>query len=211
MGLSRFFRWFGLPGSLVLTGLLSLLALTLAGLCPSLPRWLCAAGMLCSSLGDIILMRYHPITDRLPFRSFAAGAVAFMIAHGFYIAAFGIAAARRGNLLTPAVWAGVALFAALLVLLLILHRRNKQAKAGMTLFCIAYLAVISTCCTAVFTFARNRGPIGLISAVGALAFLASDAVIGFGKVGGSRIPNASAIIWWLYPLGQLGLIAGLWV
>lgn len=211
MGLSRFFRWFGLPGSLVLTGLLSLLALTLACLCPSIPRWLCAAGMLCSSLGDIILMHYRPITDRLPFRSFEAGAVAFMIAHGFYIAAFGIAAVRRGSLLTPAIWAGIALFAALLVLLLILHRRNKQAKAGMTLLCIAYLAVISTCCTAVFTFAWNRGPIGLISAVGALLFLASDAVIGFGQVGGIRIPNASAIIWWLYPLGQLGLIGGLWV
>lgn len=74
MGLARFFRWFGLPGPLVLTALLSLFALTLAGLFPSLPRWLCAAGMLCSSLGDILLMNYRPITNRLPFRGFAAGA-----------------------------------------------------------------------------------------------------------------------------------------
>lgn len=211
MGLGRFFRWFGLPGALVLTCLLSLLALILAGITPSIPRWLCAAGMLCSSLGDILLMNYHPITDRLPFRGFEAGAVSFMIAHGFYIAAFTTAAARRGKLLTPALCAGGVLFAALLALLLILHRRNARAKSGMTLLCIAYLAIISTCCTAVFTLAWHRGTAGLIAAVGALLFLASDAIIGFDRVGGIHIPHASDIIWWLYPLGQLGMIIGLGV
>ncbi len=211
MGLGRFFRWFGLPGALVLTGLLSLTALIFAGIAPSLPRWLCAVGMLASSLGDILLMNYRPITDRLPVRGFEAGAAAFMIAHGFYIAAFTTAAARQGGLLTPAIWGGAALFAALLALLLILHRRNARAKLGMTLLCIAYLAVISTCCTAVFTFAWHRGTGGLIAAVGALLFLASDAIIGFDRVGGIRIPHSSDIIWWLYPLGQIGLIVGLGV
>ena len=209
MGLNRYFRWFGLPGSLVLTGLLSLLALGMALGWPSWPRWLCAAGMLCSSLGDVILMHYRPITDRLPFRSFEAGATAFMVAHGFYIAAFGTASARLGEISLPALVAGALLFCALLVLLLVLHCRNTQAKPGMTLLCVLYLAVISTCCTVVFTFAWNCGAWGLISALGATLFLASDAVIGFGQVGGIHIPHASAIIWWLYPLGQLGLILGL--
>lgn len=211
MGLARFFRWFGLPGALVLTTLLSLFALALVCLCPSLPRWLCAAGMLCSSLGDILLMNYRPITDRLPFRGFTAGACAFMAAHGCYIAAFASAAARRGSLRTPAILAGVLLFAALLAVLLILYRRNPKAKRGRTLLCVVYLAVISTCCTAVFTFACHRGPIGLLSAAGALLFLASDTIIGFGQVGGLRIPHAGDWIWWLYPLGQALLISGLWV
>lgn len=211
MGLARFFRWFGLPGPLVLTALLSLFALTLAGLFPSLPRWLCAAGMLCSSLGDILLMNYRPITDRLPFRGFAAGAAAFMLAHGCYMTAFLAAAAHRGRLLTPTIGAGAVLFAAMLALLLCLYRRNSTAKRSRVMLCVAYLVVISACCTAVFTFAWHRGPIGTCSALGALLFFASDVIIGFEQVGGIRPAHADDWIWWLYPLGQMLLIGGLWV
>lgn len=211
MGLCRYFRWFGQPGALILTALLSIEALLLAVCFPSLPRWLCAAGMLFSSLGDIILMHYKPITDRLPFRSFEAGAAAFMAAHGFYIAAFAAAAARLGGLSILALATGGVLFVGLMVVLVVIDRRNAAPKPGRMLLCTAYLVIISACCTAVFAYAANRGMLGAISAMGAILFLASDAVIGFGEVGGLRIPRAGDLIWTLYPIGQALLIAGLWV
>lgn len=211
MGLCRYFRWFGQPGALILTGLLSLEALLFALCFPSLPRWLCAAGMLLSSLGDIILMHYRPITDRLPRCNFEAGAGAFMVAHGFYIAAFSLAAARLGRLSVFALLAGGGLFAVLLALLIVINCRNKARRPAMMLLCTAYLVVISVCCAAVFAYAANRGALGAVSAAGAILFLASDAVIGFGEVGGLRIPQREDLIWTLYPLGQALLIGGLWV
>ena len=47
--MNRYFACFGLPGSLVLTGLMSLLALVLALCFPTPARWLCLAAMLFSS------------------------------------------------------------------------------------------------------------------------------------------------------------------
>ncbi len=211
MGLCRYFRWFGQPGALILTALLSLEALLLALCFPSLPRWFSTCGMLLSSLGDIILMHYRPITDRLPFRGFTAGAVAFMSAHGFYIASFSLAAARLGGVSTAALIVGGTLFVGLLCMLVVLNCRNATPKSGRMRLCTVYLVIISACCTAVFAYAANRGLLGAISATGAILFLASDTVIGFGEVGGLRIPHAGDLIWTLYPLGQALLIGGLWV
>ena len=48
--MSSYFQWFGLPGSLVLTGLLSLFALLLAVFCGGADRWICFAAMALSTL-----------------------------------------------------------------------------------------------------------------------------------------------------------------
>ena len=47
----KYFSWFGLPGSMVLSGLLSLTALVLALCFHSKDRWLCCAAMLLSTIG----------------------------------------------------------------------------------------------------------------------------------------------------------------
>lgn len=77
----RFFAWFGLPGKLVLTALISLTAVVLAVIDTTPTRIICIPAMLLSSLGDIILMNYKPITKHLPVKGFIAGAVAFAAAH----------------------------------------------------------------------------------------------------------------------------------
>lgn len=69
----RFFAWFGLPGKLVLTALISLTAIVLAVIDPTPTRIICIPAMLLSSLGDIILMNYKPITKHLPVKGFIAG------------------------------------------------------------------------------------------------------------------------------------------
>ena len=96
-GMHRFFKLFGLPGKVVLTALMSLLAVLMAVLDPTMTRILCIPAMLVSSLGDIILMNYRPITDRLPFRGFIPGAVTFAVSHVLYFIAFLFAAVEGGR------------------------------------------------------------------------------------------------------------------
>ena len=205
--MNRYFAWFGLPGSLVLTLLLSLTALTLALVFQTPDRWLRLAAMLLSSLGDVILMSYTPVTRRLPgpLRGFACGAASFMLAHIAYIAAFGWRIARGGDpLVNAGFWAGVALLALAAVSMTVLFRRSGNRNRGLLALCLAYLAVIGCACAVVFSCAVSEGGWAYLLALGALSFAISDFFIGLEQLGG--IDACKDLIWWFYPIGQLLLI-----
>ena len=64
--MSSYFRWFGLPGTFVLTILMSLFALALFIIFRKRDRFICFIGMAVSTIGDIILMNFKDIGDLLP-------------------------------------------------------------------------------------------------------------------------------------------------
>ncbi|MBQ1985804.1 MAG: hypothetical protein II230_05825, partial [Clostridia bacterium] len=81
--MDKFFRWFGLPGAVVLTALLSTTALLRALFVPSAVHWLCFAAMLCSSAGDLFLAHLKALTSRIK-NCFTIGCIWFMISHSLY-------------------------------------------------------------------------------------------------------------------------------
>ena len=93
--MDKFFRWFGLPGAVVLTALLSTTALLRALFVPSAVHWLCFAAMLCSSAGDLFLAHLKALTSRIK-NCFTIGCIWFMISHSLYALCYGMKSADLG-------------------------------------------------------------------------------------------------------------------
>ncbi len=200
--MTKYFAWFGQPGSFVLTVLLSLLALGMAVIHRTPARWLCFAAMLCSSFGDIILMNYRGIAGRLPIPRFYAGACCFMLAHLLYIGAVALLLRRTGGrAVTPGLWLGLAVAAAAGAWVIALTLRRPGVNPVTFAVCVAYLCVIAGMLMAVFSYAWTARGLRIAAALGALSFFLSDVIIGLDTLAGVTRYNAG--IWWLYPIGQL--------
>lgn len=206
--MGRFFRWFGLPGNLVLTTLISIYGIVLACVFRTPERIICAFAMLFSSLGDIILMDYKPITKRLPFRGFTAGALTFGLSHLIYASAFLTVIIISGfDFFNHGFILGCVLFCASLVALTFMNRRNRTGKT-MIVLPLCYLLLIAGNCAVIFSCSVSRGAFGFIAAAGAVSFFISDMFIALNVVGGLKIKHSDDIIWWFYPIGQILLLAG---
>lgn len=207
--MNKLFRWFGLPGRLVLTTLMSLFACAMAVCSPSLPRIIAAMAMVLSSLGDITLMDYKPITRSLPFRGFIPGSIVFTIAHILYITAFGYNIYISGyKYLNIGVVAAFACYVLMIVMTMIMVLvRNVEIKS-MFFLSMIYLFVISTNCATVYSYAYSARGMAIISAVGVFSFLISDYFIVMDKVCDIKSKVLRELIWWFYPVGQILLILG---
>lgn len=201
--MDKYFAVGNIPGKLILTGTLSALALLLVLICRRPDRLFCLAAMLLSSLGDLLLMRYHPVSD-LVSQPLAAGAGCFMAAHVFYMLAYGSVVLARGQkLIGPGLWTACALF----VLCLAAFAAGGRAEPKIWLLAVVYLLFICADGAAVLTrcFPRQGQPLlYLAGAVGFLLFLASDLCIGARLLMGND--RFGALIWWLYPAGQCLMI-----
>lgn len=202
--MSKYFAWFGLRGSLVLTLLMSGLAMTLAILFPSRARGLCALAMLMSSVGDIFLMRLDPIVRRYP-NYFVIGAAFFMLAHLLYAACFGLKIRVQG----ASYFNGGAMIALIIAAVCLVYFTAICKNKSQYSLAVAYLVIITLNCMTVFSYAWSgwrSNPTTLLAAVGAVSFLLSDLIIGLGMLAG--ITRYDGLIWWLYPIGQILLIVG---
>ena len=202
--MDRYFRWFGLPGAVVLSSLMSALALVLA-LCDSTPvRWLCFAAMALSSVGDVFLAHLTKLNTR--FRScFLIGTVFFMAAHIFYCLCYNMKLqAVGGSLWNPGTAiAGIIGISAAIRLLLLSLKSGRTQKLPLI---FVYLAVILLNCTVVLSYAwaQRMQFSAVCAAVGMVSFLLSDLIIGLSLTGG--IHRFDRLTWWLYPIGQILLI-----
>ena len=203
----RWFNWFGQPGTFVLTVLLSGTALVLALAFPAPHRWLCLAGMLASTAGDIVNTDWRGIGRRLPFPVLYAGAGCFAVAHGFYIAALaGLIRRSGGVLVNPGLWLAAAVVLTAGVLISVRCFRRGGVNRRTYGVCIAYLYVIGCMLAAAFSLAWSTRGLHLLTAAGALSFFISDLFIGLGVLCGVRSRFILGGIWWFYPIGQLLLI-----
>ncbi|MBR6766972.1 MAG: hypothetical protein IKM02_03375, partial [Clostridia bacterium] len=174
--MNRYFALGGLPGSFVLTVLLSLTAFVSALINPCPARWLCFGAMLLSSVGDIFLMRFKGLNRWFP-NYFIWGASAFMIAHIIYALAYRKLAASKGRL--PffnggAVIAALAATASLVYIVYICVQRHSYSNLPLAAI---YLLIISINCASVFSYAWAsfpRSPWTIFAAAGAISFFVSD-------------------------------------
>lgn len=207
--MGRFFRWFGLPGNFVLTLLISLYGIILACVFRTPQRIICAAAMLLSSLGDILLMDYKPVTKKLPLRGFTAGAASFGIAHLVYASAFIFIMVKEGyGVVNPGFFCGIGLFVASVAALIFLMKTKKQNNPVMKVLPFCYLLLISFNLTVIFSCSVSRGAYGLISGIGALSFYVSDLILSVRLVSSIKIKHNEALVWWFYPIGQILLLTG---
>lgn len=200
----RYFQWFGLPGAVVLTLLMSALALILALCKPSLVQWFCFCAMALSSVGDIFLANIDRLKKDFP-NYFVIGAAFFMAAHLMYILCFTfkIHGANTPFWNTGAIFA---LLAGLLTIALLAKTCSTQNMTGFILIGI-YGLIITANLTTVFSYACSQGlrSVSAVSAaIGVVSFLLSDVIIGLGIAG--NIHQYDHLIWWLYPIGQILLI-----
>jgi len=202
--MNQYFQWFGLPGSFVLTCLMSLMAVILAAVFPSQHRWICAAAMIVSSLGDIVLMNFKGIGHRMPVPYFYVGAVLFMAAHLLYIRAFSLRIVHDGRqLVNGGFLAAVAVVLIVWILLTVFSVRTGKFSWTMYALCFVYMCIIGCNCAVIFSFAFSAGGWYLIAAAGALSFFISDLIIGAGELTGFTTPALQEGIWWFYPIGQI--------
>ena len=153
--MDTYFRWFGLPGAVVLTSLLSSFALLRAILAPTPAHWVCFAAMALSSVGDVFLAHLKKLNARFK-NCFLIGAVFFMAAHLVYILCYGMKWTAAGAVSLnggTAVAGCIGLAAFMLMLTLSIRRHNTKALPLI----LVYLSVILLNCTVVFSYAAAQG------------------------------------------------------
>ncbi|MBR5869425.1 MAG: hypothetical protein IKZ09_00180 [Clostridia bacterium] len=200
--MNEYFACFGLPGTFVLTWLISLIAVILALLRRKTYAYFCAAGMVVSSCGDMFMTRFGNIPEIFP-NYFIIGASLFMAAHVLYIISYRLLAKSKGyRYFNGGVIAAIAIaLACLIYFTVICCQRNDFS---MYVLCMIYLAVITVNCAAIFSYAwssAKKQPYLILCAVGALSFFFSDFIIGLDALAG--IYDYGYLIWWLYPIGQI--------
>lgn len=203
--MNRYFTCLGLPGSFVLTILLSLTALLSAIIQPSIGRWLCFAAMILSSIGDIFLMRFMGLNRIFP-NYFLWGAASFMIAHIIYTLSYrSLAASKSLSFFNGGVvLAAIIALCGLIYVLYTCHQRNNYSNFILV---TVYLFIICINCASIFSYAWAsfpKHPWTIFAAIGALSFFISDFIIGIGMLAG--VNRYDHLIWWFYPIGQILII-----
>ncbi len=207
--MDRFFKlkkFPGLPGSFNLSILMSLQGIVLFCIFPCNHRLFAMIAMLLSTVGDILLMNFHHLFDRIPY--FGIGACFFMAAHFFYAGAYGTllrtrelpANANAGTLTAGIILCGIA------AMLIILGIKTKHVGTKMIPLMVVYVCFIGInfLIIATYAFACNRW-FSYLAFVGAASFLASDTFIAMDIVGGVKCLRP--LVWTFYPIGQIILIA----
>ncbi len=204
--MDAFFGWFGLPGTFVLTVLLSLLALTLALIFRTRDRTFAAAAMLVCSLGDLVMTNFGNIRRFLPFPGLYLGAALFIVGHLLYIAAFAsLIRKNRYPVYTRAFGMGVVLTAAVFAAVVVfMVTGDTFPGAAMAAVCGIYACVIGASLSLIWSYAYSERTVRSVAAAGVLVFFLSDLIIGMGAL--CQVNQFDSLIWWLYPIGQLLLI-----
>lgn len=204
--MNQYFNWFGMSGTFVLTMLLSLFAVLLAVLRPSRHRRLCALGMLFCSAGDIVLAGLFGIGEALPDTYFFLGAGLFIIGHLLYIAAYRVQISGKGYRLRNRGFRSGILFTVLVFAVLTVYMLATNSFPGLAMYgiCLLYAVIIGGDLSVIWSYAYSRRGIPSLASLAVLVFFLSDLIIGMGKLCG--LHQLDELIWWLYPVGQFGVI-----
>ena len=186
----------------------SVLALTLALLCPSAPyKWFCFAGMAFSTLGDWLLSPFTPLRRHFGDNMLLVGGSAFAVAHCFYAFGFYKKALAQGGLhFSARICFGLILTLAV-VGLSVANAKNKKPNWAFTAATMLYGGFICLNCSMIFGSAVASGTLGAwLTVLGAALFYASDAILLLGAVGPTKVKYYDAWIWITYPVAQALLV-----
>lgn len=198
----EYFAVFGLPGTFVLTWLISLVAVILALLRRQKYAYFCAAAMVISSCADMFMTRFGRIPELFP-NYFIIGAALFMVAHVLYAVSYRTLAKSKGyRYFNGGVITAIVIALACVAYFTVVCA--QRSDFSMFFLCMLYLIVIIGNCAAVFSYAwsaAKKKPYLVLCAVGALSFFVSDLCIGLEVLAG--IYDYSFLVWWFYPIGQI--------
>lgn len=197
-----------LPMRFILTLLLSAFALALVLKCGTRDRWLRFAAMAASSCGDIALMDFRGIMNRVRIPRLYAGAFFFIVAHILYGAAFlWLIDWNRYSFVNAGFISAAALVAAAGIAMAVMLRRARAGLSAVVLT-YAYLSIIGAAMAVIFSYAFSAAAWRLVAAAGSLLFFLSDLIIGITEIAGVDAPYLRRLIWWLYAPGQALILAG---
>lgn len=185
---ARWLHWLAKPAATLLIAGIAWQARP--ALCPYYRR-VVLLGMALSCVGDIALM--------LPVDAFLPGLVAFPLAHGCYIVAFRAGWGAGGWLLGS----GVLLAAVAAVNIAGLWPHLPLAMRVPVLVYVAALALMAALALA-RAGARSAPPGARWAAVGAVLFVASDALLAWDRFAGG-LPHASLLVLASYYAAQYGI------
>ncbi len=170
---------------------------------PTYAQWV-AFGMLASFVGDVIMARLIPMSNRL-----IGGMIAFIVAHALYITAYTqtmqtISSLEPYNRFDIGAVAGLLFYSALIIFGWVRYVRNPRKDRATNIGALVYLLFVGT--MASFAFALGNA-LGLwLAALGGWLFIVSDFIVVASDVGGKRIKHASDWIWLTYVAAQMGII-----
>ena len=195
-------------GKIILSFLMLVFALVVCVAIRGLDRTVAFYGMLLSFGGDMLL-NFRCEKKRSKER-FALGAAFFAVAHLCYTFAYGY---KMWHLKLFVLNEGLVIAFVLLVITTItlfgiaaMERRIKME--GLFFLGIAYLWITGLDYMIISSYgwaAQNIS--GVIAILGGLSFFSSDLIIGAESFFGLRSKTARELVWWLYPLGQIMIIA----
>jgi len=163
-----------------------------------------ALGMLASFIGDVMMARLIPMSNRL-----IGGMIAFIVAHALYITAYTqtmqtISSLEPYNRFDIGVAAGLAFYGALIIFGWLRYVRNPRKDRATNIGALVYLLFVGT--MASFAFALGNA-LGLwLAAIGGLLFVVSDFIVVASDVGGKFVKNSSDWGWLTYVGVQTGII-----
>lgn len=165
---------------------------------PTYAQWV-ALGMLASFIGDLIMARLIPMSNRL-----IGGMIAFFIAHALYITAFVSSIVQSFDSAIVSLLTALLLYCLLITGGWLRFVRNLQKDRFTNIGALIYLLWVGT--MASFAFALGNAVGVWLAAIGGWLFVVSDFIVVVCEVGGRRIKNASDWIWLTYVSAQAGII-----
>ena len=191
-----------IPGKITLSFLMLIFALSMQVIFPTIDRILCVFAMLFSFLGDVTL-NYKKTDRKHASRDLVLGGILFVVAHMFYCNAYYLKIkANNYKLLNLGFLMAVVMICVMTCFFMSKLEHVKHPK--LFLFGITYLLLTGVNYVTIFSYSYSARS---IAAIGGVLFLASDIIIGFERFLDYRSPIARELVWWLYPAGQIILIA----
>lgn len=189
---------------MIMTALLSILAVVLFCLNKkSKTRLYCMIAMLLCSVGDVFMTNLFKIDS---FASLVIGASSFMAGHVFYGLMFmKLSKQAGGKVKNKGFVAGIIFMLVTLAIQEILGWTYPQEKNTMMLLLVpVYIALIGFHLSMAYSYGyKIKGVRGFLLPASITLFYATDVWIFLNMF---NICNIEHLIWYFYPLGQLGII-----
>ena len=174
-------------------------------------RNICFIAMCFSFLGDILLMNFMGIGNKLKFISnFYAGAISFIFAHITYAIAFTYLLNSGNHDLENSGEAimMIVLFAIICIMLFMANKKGIKASWSKIIAISIYVAIISINAVIIASAAYAIKGIKYVSALGIILFVISDAFKGYEQLTKVETPFTRTMVWVFYPLGQFLILLG---
>lgn len=208
--MAKYFRWFGLKGELVLTILLSSLAVVLAVLYHTPDRFVRMTAMLLCTGGDLIIMNFKGvrryIKHLLPMGAtlFAFGHICYMISYGMLFLYKGYSfmenGSLNGGLIIGILFIGTGMLFGCIACV-------KWGRKRMIPLVLIYGAVLGANCCMILSYAwaaARTGMLAITAGIGVITFVISDLGVVMERL--DRRHDWHTFVWWLYPVGQILMI-----